>query len=79
MITLIKMKINEWKVKSMFYGTIVSVMNENKDIIELVQRLYLVSKDVPMEDLRKELIHNIALLAHEEGNKMREAEAEKSA
>ena len=78
MIKLIKMKINEWKFKAMFYGTIASVMDEQKDIIGFVQRLYGALKDVPMEDLRSELIKQIALLAHEEGAKMREAEAEKS-
>ena len=74
MIKYIKMKRNEWKVKAMFYGTIASIMDEQKDIIGFVQRLYLVLKDVPIEDLRKELISNIAELAHEQAVKEREAE-----
>ena len=73
-----KMKRDEVMVKAMFYGTIASIMDEQKDVIDFVQRLYLVLKDVPMEDLRSELIRNIALLAHEEGAKMRETETEKS-
>lgn len=74
MIRYFMMKRNEWKVKAMLYGTIVSIMDENKDIIGFVQKLYVALKDVPMEDLRKELISNIAQLAHEQAVKEREAE-----
>lgn len=74
MIRYFMMKRNEWKVKAMFYGTIASVMDEQKDIIGFVQRLYIALKDVPMEDLRKELISNIAELAHEQAVKEREVE-----
>lgn len=74
MIRYFMMKRNEWKVKAMFYGTIASIMDEQKDIIGFVQRLYGALKDVPMEDLRKELISNIASLAHEQAVKEREAE-----
>ncbi len=74
MIRYFMMKRNEWKVKAMLYGTIASVMDENKDIIGFVQKLYVALKDVPMEDLRKELIHEISQLAHEQAVKEREAE-----
>ena len=69
-----KMKRDEVMVKAMLYGTIASIMNEQKDIIEFVQNMYMALKDVPMEDLRKELISNIAELAHEQAVKEREAE-----
>lgn len=74
MIRYFMMKRNEWKVKAMFYGTIASVMDEQKDIIGFVQRLYVALKDVPMEDLRKELISNIAELAHEQAVRERGVE-----
>lgn len=74
MIRYFMMKRNEWKVKTMLYGTIASVMDENKDVIGFIQRLYGALKDVPMENLRKELISNIAQLAHEQAAKEREAE-----
>lgn len=77
MLKYFMMKRNELKVKAMFYNTIASIMDEQKDIIEFVQKLYLILKDVPMEELRSELIKQIALLAHEEGAKMREAEKSK--
>lgn len=74
MIRYFMMKRNEWKVKAMFYEIIASIMDEQQDIIGFVQRLYVALKDVPMEDLRKEIISNIAELAHEQAVKEREAE-----
>ena len=41
MITYFKMKRNEWKVKAMFYGIIVQIMDnqdEIKDMINLVKK-----------------------------------------
>lgn len=72
MIRYFMMKRNEWKVKAMFYGTIASIMDEQKDIIELVKKLYGALKDVPMEDLQKELVTAIATIIHEENKKTEE-------
>lgn len=73
MITYFRMKKNEWKVKAQFYGLIVSVMNNQKDMIELIQNLYTSLKDVPTEQLRSELMGKIAELAHQQAVKEREA------
>ena len=57
MITYIKYKFNEWKVKKIVYGDIVQLMDnqdEIKDIINLVKKLYEELKDIPTEDLQKE-------------------------
>lgn len=65
----IKMKFNEWKVKAMFYGTIIQIMDnqdEIKDMLDLVKRLYEELKDVPTEDLQKEFISKLAELIHNE-------------
>ena len=46
----IKMKKNEWKVKTMFYETIIQIMDnqdEIKDMLDLVKRLYEELKNVP--------------------------------
>ena len=72
MIRYFMMKRNEWKVKAMFYGTIASIMDEQKDIIGLVQKLYVALKDVPMEDLQKELVRTIAEIVHNENKKIEE-------
>lgn len=74
MITYFRMKKNEWKVKALFYGLIVNVMNEQTDIIELIQKLYTSLKDVPADQLRSELMGKIAELAHQQAVKERETE-----
>ena len=69
MITYIKYKRNEWKVKAMFYGTIAQIMenqDEIKDMINLVKKLYEELKDIPTEDLQKEFIGKLAEIIHNE-------------
>jgi len=69
MITYFRMKKNEWKVKSAIYGMIASVMDNQKEIIEFVQKLYDGLKDVSAEDMQQELISKIAELVHQDNNK----------
>ena len=72
MITYIKYKRNEWKVKAMFYGTIAQIMDnqdEIKDMLDLVKRLYEELKDIPAEDLQKEFIWKLAEIIHNEEKK----------
>lgn len=68
----LKMKKNEIKVKLQFYSALVILIDNNKDIIAFVQRLYEELKDVPTEKLREELISTIAKLSHEQAIKERE-------
>ena len=68
----IKMKKNEWKVKAMFYGTIIQIMDnqdEIKDMLDLVKRLYEELKNVPTEDLQKEFVGKLAEIIHNEEKK----------
>ena len=72
MITYIKYKFNEWKVKKIFYGTIIQIMDnqdEIKDMINLVKKLYEELKDVPTEDLQKEFIGKLAEIIHNDNPK----------
>ena len=65
----IKMKKNGLKVKAMFYGTIIQIMDnqdEIKDMLDLVKRLYGELKDVPTEDLQKEFVSALAEIIHNE-------------
>ena len=62
-------KKNEWKVKAMLYGTIAQIIDnqdEIKDMINLVKKLYEELKDVPTEDLQKELVSKLAEIIHNE-------------
>ena len=68
----IKMKKNELKVKAMFYGTIIQIMDnqdEIKDMLDLVKRLYEELKDVPTEDLQNEFVGKLAGIIHNENPK----------
>ena len=69
MIKYITYKKNEWKVKAMFYGTIIQIMDnqdEIKDMINLVKKLYEELKDIPTEDLQKEFVSALAEIIHNE-------------
>ena len=69
MFTYFKMKKNEWKVKKIFYGAIVQLMDnqdEIKGMINLVKKLYEELKDIPAEDLQKEFIGKLAEIIHNE-------------
>ena len=72
MFKYIEYKKNEWKVKAMFYGTIIQIMDnqdEINDMINLVKKLYEELKDVSAEDLQKEFIGKLAEIIHNENPK----------
>lgn len=66
MINFIRMKRNEWKVKAMFYATIAALFDNQKEILEMLQKVYVSLKDVPAEELQKELIAKLAEIIHDE-------------
>lgn len=66
MFTYLKMKKNEWKVKAMVYGTIVALIDNQKDVLMLLQKMYTALKDVPAEELQKEFVSKLAEIIHEE-------------
>ena len=72
----IEMKKKEILVKSKLYGMILTVANEQEDLINLIKNLYTELKDVPVENLQKEFVAKIAELAHDEAVKERETEKE---
>lgn len=70
MITYFKMKKNEWKVKSMVYGAIAALIDNQKEELALLQKMYIALKDVPADELQKEFVNKLAEIIHEEhGNK----------
>ena len=67
MITYLKMKKNEWKVKVMLYGTIAALIDNQKEVLELLQKMYIALKDVPADELQREFVNKLAEIIHEEG------------
>lgn len=72
LISWYRAKKNEFKVKAMFYGAIVGIIENQKSIIEMIQALFTELKDVPVEQLKDELINKVAELVHEENKKANE-------
>lgn len=62
----IKMKRNELKIKAMLYGAIAALMENQKETLKLLQKMFIALKDVPAEDLQKEFISKLAEIIHEE-------------
>ena len=71
MITWITKIHYENKVMLVFYKTIVSLLNEQKDIFTLLSSLYVSLKDTPVEDLKSEFITELAKIIHESAERER--------
>lgn len=61
-----RMKKNEWKIKAMIYSTIATLIDNQKEVLELLHKMYIALKDVPAEDLQKELVAKLAEIIHNE-------------
>lgn len=66
MINYFRMKKNEWKIKTIFYNTIATLLDNQKEFLSMLQKIYIALKDVPAEELQKELISKLAEIIHEE-------------
>ena len=62
----IKMKRNEWRIKATIYGTIAALINNQKELLSMSQKMYIALKDVPAEELQREFIGRLAEIIHEE-------------
>lgn len=60
----IKMKKNEWKIKAAFYSAIATLIENQKELLELIQKMYSVLKDVPTDELHEEFISKLAEIIH---------------
>ncbi|MCH5256455.1 MAG: hypothetical protein J1D87_04140 [Lachnospiraceae bacterium] len=65
MIRYIKYKVNKIKFQSMLYEAIASIVENQGEIIELIWKMYAALKDVPAEELRKEIVEKLAEIVHE--------------
>lgn len=68
MIKYFKLKRNEIKVKAMLYEVIVNVIDNQKDIFDLLQKLFIALKDVPIDELKAEFVKQLAEIIHKENN-----------
>ena len=61
-----RMKKSEWKIKAMLYGTVAILIDNQKEVLELLHKMYIALKDIPAEDLQKELVAKLAEIIHNE-------------
>lgn len=66
MINYIRMKRAEWKIKAMVYGTIATLINNQKEVLNILQKMYVALKDIPAEELQKEFISKLAEIIHDD-------------
>lgn len=59
------MKKNEWKLKGMVYGIIATFIDNQKEVLALLQKMYIALKDVSTKDLQNEFIGKLAEIIHE--------------
>ena len=70
MFTYLKMKKNEWKVKTFLYGAVAALLDNQKDVLEWIQKLYIALKDVPADELQREFVTRLteAILEEKKDN-----------
>lgn len=69
-----KVKKMKLELKHKFYTIITAVLSEQDEIMEFFKNVYLVTKDVPLNELQDKLISAIAEYAHEEAVKESQSE-----
>lgn len=69
MITYLKMKKREWKIKKSIYDAILYTIDNQKDILLVFKKLVIALKDVPTENIREEFISNLAEIIHNDVKK----------
>jgi hypothetical protein len=74
MITYFRMKMAELKVKSLFYGTIASFVDDKSGRLQTILNLIDSVKGLTGEELRTEFISGLAGIIHDEAEQARQNE-----
>lgn len=77
-INYFKMKAAEIRLKLMLYTKLETVVSEQKDIMDAIQRLYLAMKGKTVEELQTNFIHELAQIIHDENQKEDDQDGEES-
>lgn len=60
----IRTKKAEWKIKATIYGAIATIIDNQKEFLSMLQKLYIALEDVPAEELQKEFIAKLTEIIH---------------
>ena len=74
MFTYFRMKMAEWKVKGLFYGTIASFVDNKSGRLQTILNLIDSVKGLTGEELRTEFISGLAGIIHDEAELARQNE-----
>lgn len=77
MITYFRMKMAEWRVKGLFYGTIASFVDDKSGRLQTILNLIDSVKGLTGEELRTEFISGLAGIIHDEAKQERQNKAAK--
>ena len=72
MITYFRMKMAEWRVKGLFYGTIASFVDNKSGRLQTILNLIDSVKGLTGEELRTEFISGLAGVIHNEAEQERQ-------
>lgn len=72
MITYFRMKMAEWRVKGLFYGTIASFIDDKSGKLQTILNLIDSVKGLTGEELRTEFISGLAGIIHDEAEQARQ-------
>ena len=75
MITYFRMKMAEWKVKGLFYGTIASFVDDKSGRLQTILNLIDSVKGLTGKELRPEFITSLAGIIHNEAEQERQNNA----
>lgn len=75
MITYFRMKMAEWRVKGLFYGTITSFIDDKSGRLQTLLNLIDSVKGLTGEELRTEFISGLAGIIHDEAELARQENA----
>lgn len=62
----IRTKKAEWKIKATVYGAIAVLIDSQKELLSMLQKLYVALKDIPAEELQEEFISKLAEVIHKD-------------
>ena len=77
-INYFKMKAAEIRLKLMLYIKLETMISEQKDIMDAIQRLYLAMKGKTVEELQTSFVHELAQIIHDENQKEDDQDGEES-
>lgn len=76
MLAYFRMKKNELKVKVTFYELMANIIDNQKEYIEFIKKIYDSLKDVPVNEFKSEFIEKLGEIAYEKSKDVEDTDIE---